>query len=403
MDKECGVLIIGAGASGLTAAISAARRGEDVKLVERGASAGRKILICGAGRCNLFNDSLDESFYNKEAARHVKAVFSRFGKNEIVSFFSGLGLSTYSQDGRVFPSTNQSSSVLRVLLIELERLGVKPVYGCGIIGIERSAGCFSAVTAGGERISCRKIILACGGKSYPATGSDGGGYLLARRLGHELISPVPAAVPLLVKENICHLSQGQRIYAEVKGISGGRVVCRAAGDLLFTKYGVSGTAVLDVSSRLSVGLHRFGDNDVYIEIDMVPFMGGESLREEIARRIDSGFKRADLLSGILPEKLCRVILGREDARGADELAASLKKRRFRVNGTKGWDEAEFTAGGVALSDVDSSTLESKKCPGLFFCGEILDVDGIRGGYNLAWAWASGFVAGFTGGHERKHS
>jgi predicted Rossmann fold flavoprotein len=389
------VLIVGAGASGIAAAISAARRGAEVTIVDRMAQPGRKVLVCGAGRCNLLNDRLDESFYNEAARPLVRSVLGTFGKTAIQGFFSDLGLSMYSEAGRVFPVTDQASSVLRVLSVEMKRLGIaaRPSFEAALI--ETRPEGFAVKSSGGAVIECAKLIVAAGGKSYPKLGSDGSGFELARSIGHSIVEPVPAAVPVVVKDALCHTLQGQRVRAQVQVFIDGRQACSREGDLLFTRYGLSGTAILDVSRDISVALHRDSGRKAELLVDMVPFMQTGALKDELARRFKKDIPAGDILAGIVPDKfdLAFKPLLRRDM--IDGLVAGLKARKFAVSGTRGWDEAEFTAGGIATDEIDHGTLESKIQRGVYFCGEVLDVDGERGGYNLAWAWASGFTAGLA--------
>jgi predicted Rossmann fold flavoprotein len=394
-NQKESVLIVGAGASGIVAAISAKRRKADVTIVDRMPLPGRKILVCGAGRCNLSNERLDETFYNETAQPLVRSVLSRFGKQAIRDFFSELGLAMYAESGRVFPVTDQASSVLRVLSIEMKRLGIVPRNDCEVTQLDVCEGGFVARAGRGAQIRCTKLILAAGAKSYPALGSNGSGFILSQRLGHSVVDPVPAAVPLVVKDPWCHLLQGQRISARIQARIDGRTAGTHEGDLLFTKYGLSGTAILDVSREVSVGLQRSGSRQVELVADMVPFMRTEALKAELLRRCSKGIPGNDMLAGILPDSFNRVYKPLLHADSVDKLVSGLKEKRFKVSGTRSWDEAEFTAGGVAVDEIECGTLKSKINPRVYFCGEIIDVDGKRGGYNLAWAWASGFVAGLT--------
>lgn len=386
-------VIIGGGAAGIAAAISSKRHGHSTVICERMPVPGKKILASGNGRCNLLNEDMDETFYNRPAWPLVKSVFSKYGKEKILAFFKELGLETYSEEGRIFPVTNQSSSVLKVLEMELKRLAIPVEFSFTVDGISYSKGKFLVRQRQGKAIQCEKVIVAGGGMSYPALGSDGSCYVLAEKLGHEIIEPVPAAVPLDVKDRLCHFLQGQKIIARVKAIAGREIIAEAAGDLLFTKYGLSGTAVIDVSEAVSVAVNRDNKKDIYISADMAPFIETTVLEDKIKERIKKGDGLEDLTAGILPNKFGRALKDELDKNSPGEIAKILKNRMFRVLGTRGWNEAEFTSGGVDLKQVDEATLGSKLVKGLHFAGEILDVCGCRGGYNLAWAWASGLVAG----------
>ena len=397
MPRTRDVAVIGGGAAGLAAAIRASRLGASVVVAERLPKPGKKILVTGGGRCNLSHERFAAADFTSTDPALVASVIARIGPAEILRFFHELGLETVSDGGRVYPAAGQAASVLKVLLLEIGRLGVALEVDFEAAAVECLPGGFVLSARDGRTIEARRIVLAGGGRSYPALGSNGSGHELARKIGHRIIPPVPSAVPLLVKDHLCHVLQGQRIRARTSALLGGRIVQEAQGELLFTAYGLSGTAALDVSENLSIALHRDGRSDAALSADLVPFMTGERLAGEIRRRIQAGWAESDLLSGILPEKFAILTHGlpgsadRPDAAAA--LAAGLKDKRFDVHGTRGWNEAEFTSGGVDAREIEPVTLESKLCRGLHLAGEILDVQGPRGGYNLAWAWASGLVAG----------
>lgn len=377
----------------MTAAISAARRGRSVVVCDRMPELGKKISVSGNGRCNLSNRNLDESFYNFASQPLVKSVFARFGEEHIIDFFRTIGVYTDADDGRVFPVTGQASTVLKSLLLELKRLSVPAELNFEAVDITGSRGRFTVSSKSGKTVESETAILAGGGRAYPALGSDGSVYRLAESMGHEIIPPVPAAVPILVRDELCHRLQGQRITARIRAIVKDRAVSEAYGDLLFTKYGLSGTCVLDASDEISVAINRKKVHDVSVVVDLVPFLSKEELSAEIALRIDKGAGAEDFLAGILPNKFGRALWQRLGMPREGKAADMLKEMVFKVAGTRGWNECEFTAGGVDTAEVCESTMQSRLKPGLYLAGEILDVNGRRGGYNLAWAWASGYMAG----------
>ncbi len=388
-------VIIGGGAAGICAAISAAHSGDSVIICEKMPQLGRKILASGDGRCNLLNDDLRPEYYNPAARDLVRAVFCRFGKVEILAFFNDLGLQTYSRERRIFPITNQAASVLKVLEMELKRLSVPVEYNFNCSGISPSPNNIVVAATSGAEISCRKVIITGGGKTYPAFGSDGSMYEVARLMGHEIVVPVPSAVPLIVKDSMCHLLQGQRISATVRSVIERTVGEPLKGELLFTKYGLSGTCILDVSEEISLALHRQHKTDMQVAVDMVPFLEKEELQKILDRRRKEKVPAEDMLAGILPNKFGTALKGLSENNDINAVVSSLKEQRFKVNGTRGWNEAEFTRGGININEINPDTLESKLKKGVYFAGEVLDVNGKRGGYNLAWAWASGWVAGMT--------
>ncbi len=397
--------VVGAGAAGLVAAISAARRGASVVILERLAGIGKKLLATGGGRCNLLNERLNAAAFTATDPGLVPSILERFGGTEIRAFFEGLGLRLQTDEtGRVYPVTNQAASVLKVLELETARLGIGVETRFDVDRIESAAGSFRIGARDGRKVAARGVVLAGGGSSYPALGSNGSGHDLAASFGHHIVKPVPSAVPLLVKDRMCHFLQGQRMRVRIEGRVGGRLTREAEGELLFAQYGLSGTAVLDVSESLSIALNREGRGDATVVVDFLPFMSGEEAAAELTRRLAAGRAPKDLVSGLLPEKFSLLMSRlideagggpgkRVDGESARRLASLLKARVFQVEGTRGWNEAEFTSGGVDAGEVKPGTLESKLRRGLYLAGEVLDVQGGRGGFNLAWAWASGYVAG----------
>jgi len=388
-------VIIGGGAAGICAAISSARAGNFVVICEKTSRIGKKLLATGNGRCNLLNDDLEEVDYNPTAREMVSLVFSKFGKNEILEFFKDLGLETYSDGGRIFPRTNQAASVLHVLEMEIKRLNIPVEFLFDCSGIRVSGDKIEISSTSGKIINCRKVIITGGGKTYPSTGSDGSMYEVARKLGHTIIEPVPAAVPVEVDDNLCRQLQGQRIQAVARSIIEGKKGDEAAGELLFTKYGLSGTCILDISESISIALNRLKKNEVFVSVDMVPFMKKEQLRDELEARRRKGLASGEMLAGLLPDKFGTALKDLFERDEIDSAVVSLKDRRFKVAGTHGWNEAECTCGGIAVDEINPQTLESKLKKNIYFAGEVVDINGRRGGYNLAWAWASGFVAGRT--------
>jgi predicted Rossmann fold flavoprotein len=387
--------IVGGGASGICAAISQGRQGEKIVILEKMPQLGKKILATGGGRCNLLNEELSDAYYNNAAREMVKSVFSQYGKTQILNFFKGLGLQVYADEGRIFPVTNQSSSVLKVLEIELKRLSVPVVFNFECTAISQSGNSFLISSRAGDTIECRRIIIAAGGKTYPALGSDGSLYEILRQLGHTLTEPVPAEVPLVINDNLCQKLQGQKILAYARSMVNGREMESAEGELLFTKYGLSGTCILDISESISVAINRLHQSSIFIAIDMAPFLTRKQLRNELETRRKAHWPSAEMLVGILPNKVAVVLQNLFDDDDFNSALNLIKDHRFKVSGTRGWNEAEFTSGGINLDEVNISTLESKIKKGLYFAGEILNVQGKRGGYNLGWAWASGIIAGQT--------
>ena len=386
-------MVVGGGGAGINAGISAGRKGASTLICEKMPKLGKKVRISGNGRCNITNDKLDATCYNPESKAIIESILSRFGRLDILKFFKELGLRVYSdKEGRVFPITNQSASVMDVLELELSRLGVEIRSDCEVTSIKKSAGGFALESKQGL-LEAQRVILCSGGKSYPISGTDGSAYALATHFGHTLVEPVPSTVPLLCQDPWCRHLTGQKIAAavryEIDGVAGPVI----EGDLLFTDYGLSGLAIFDSSEEISIAISRERVTDTQIIVDLLPFIHEDELKKELSSRLRRNFPNDKLLAGLLPPKFAYVLEDVFKTRNPVTIASYVKRKTFKITDTKGWNEAEFTAGGINHKEVNPQTLESKKCRGLYLAGEILDVNGKRGGFNLAWAWASGYIAG----------
>lgn len=406
------VAVVGGGAAGMAAAVAAARGGARVTLLERGHSLGRKVLASGAGRCNLSNDRILPENYHGAKPSFMKEALSRFRADR---FFSELGLLTAAEaDGRIFPRCGKSQAVLDVLKAELERLKVEVRLGAEAAAIERAGPGFKLRTnkvpwkkdeapSAGEELACDRLILSCGGAGYPQLGGGESGYALAKVLGHSVTPLFPALVPLLVKDAAIKRLHGLRLEAGLKVFSGARELCRSRGEVLFTDYGLSGPAALDVSRE---AVRALAQGPVTAGIDLFPEFSPQGLRAMLAGRWPSRSARPlkDLFLGMFPAQLSAALidsLGWDASRpldslgrdAAERLAARLQDWRCEVSGARGWSEAMVTAGGICADEVDPKSFASRKAPGLFLTGEMLDVDGDSGGFNLHFAWASGLAAG----------
>jgi predicted Rossmann fold flavoprotein len=419
------LIIIGGGAAGQMAAISTKRAHPEasVAILDRTFALGRKILVCGAGRCNVTNINLDKSIDNHYYTNNQgfpNVVLERFGYQDIVNFFDDLGVRLYVEQktdiGKLFPTTDQAKTITGVLEEELKLLNVDIHLLTQVEDIvKRTKDEFVIKTtkldqAGKELnkeiYTCKRLVLSAGGKTYPALGSNGSGYDLAESFGHKIITPVPSALPLVSKNPLSHFLQGMKIEAEVTSIINGKRIKTRSDDVMFTQYGFSGPAILNISREISIHINREEKSGVEVEINFLPGMNREEIKTELEKRWNSRPELAldKSLYGLFPNKFAETFpraIGLDQNKKAKELNKSEKERlvdalsafNVRIDGTRGWNEAEFTAGGVDTKDVNSETLESKIAPGLFFCGEILDVDGDVGGFNLSWAWSSGHLVG----------
>ena len=401
------VFVAGGGASGMIAAIAAARRGARVRIVERMQRAGKKLLATGNGRCNLTNLHNRVAHYHGERPEFVLGAFEQFGVDETLHFFEELGIAWRAEpDGKVYPRSNQASSVLDVLRYELERLGVELLADTRVQSVVRKRdGLWCPCTDGNGLGPADAVIVAAGGMAAPNLGSNGGGFKIARVLGHRIVEPVPALVQVRLDAPWRKRLGGLKVDAAVTIALDGEPQRTETGEVLFAEYGLSGPPVLQVS-RIAAR-HADGPRRVTIHLDLFPGTECDALEAEIAARakqaphksIEFGFV------GLLHKRLIPVLLaeaGIEDLRrdsaslGPEEIrriAQTLKDWSAPCMGVRSWMHAQVTAGGVAVDEVDERTLESKLLPGVHFAGEVLDIDGDCGGYNLQWAWTSGYVAG----------
>lgn len=396
--------IIGGGASGMMAAISARRHHPTwrIILLEKNQTLGRKILTTGNGRCNLTNINLGAKHFNN--SKFVEAILKQFGYKEIMKFFGDLGLLTYEEKkgntGKIFPISDAASSVVNLLAaaVACSKVEVRTETICE--DIVKLGDKFLVKLKNSKEITANKIILALGGKTYPALGADGSGFVLAKKLGHTIVEPIPSGVSLEGKNILAQELQGLKMSVEISLPNKEKI----SGDLMFTKYGLSGTAALLASRPLSVWLNREDKKEVSLSLNFMLGYDLEKANKFLLERKQKYPERTIEIDwcGIFSPKFVGVFLRLVGVSGKyskisdatiNRLAKILTDYEYKITATRGWNEAEFTAGGVDCVEVKSDTLESKKIPGLYFAGEVIDVDGDIGGYNLSWAWASGFVVG----------
>lgn len=386
----------------MMAAIHAARSGAEVTILEGTEKPGKKLLLTGSGRCNLTNLRQSANCYRGADRTFTETVQKAFTVEDTLRFFHGIGLLTCDRDGYVYPLSAQASSVLDVLLAELRRQKVKLKCREKAEEISKEKGRFIVRTAGWS-YEADAVILAAGSKAAPDTGSDGSGYLLAK--GHELIEPLPALVPLQIKETWIRKFAGVRMQAKAALFYGGRMREEESGELQWTEYGISGIPVLQLS-RYAVRAQKEGQ-DVCVMLDLLPALDLKELTAYLQNRraaLTARHTASELLCGALPKKMIAPLMQRagiSPSAPADEageaalcaLAGQIKQTELTVAGARSFAQAQACQGGIDCAQVDPHTLMSRKIPGLFFCGELLDVDGACGGYNLQWAWSSGYTAG----------
>jgi predicted Rossmann fold flavoprotein len=406
MHDPSDILVIGAGAAGLFAAAwagrTAAAGGRPLALtaVDTARKLGAKILVAGGGRCNVTHERVAEADYAGSTPPAIRKVLRRFTVADTIAFFEAAGVTLKTEDtGKLFPMSDSARTVLDALVREAMQAGTRLLHPARVTALDKDDAGFLATSDAGL-LRARVVILCTGGKSLPKSGSDGTGLGLARGLGHSLTSPlVPALVPLLLPAGhwITTLS-GLTLPAEVTLGSGtGKKLFATTGSTLCTHVGLSGPAILDLSRHWLVA--RAADPAVIISLNWLP---GESA-ESLDRLLVEGQRRGALavLRDRLPDRLARTLCAQATAPPTGDLARDARKRLvtlvtatpLEITGDRGFAVAEATAGGVPLTEVRLDSLESRICPGLFFAGEVLDVDGRIGGFNFQWAWASGFVAG----------
>jgi predicted Rossmann fold flavoprotein len=409
------VAVIGGGAAGLMAAIAAARAGARVVLFEGNDRVGKKLVTTGNGRCNLTNLGAGPADYHGAPAL-VQAVLPRFTPADAVAFFEAEGLATVVEDrGRVFPRTGQASAVLDVLRFALDEAAVDVRCGTEVTAVTRTTPGFELAvssTGDGERVTTRvtadHVVLTTGGRAAPGTGSRGQGYALARALGHAIVEPFPALVQLRAASPHLKALAGVRVEGRVTVRVTGQPPATALGEVLFTDYGLSGPAVLSASRTAAEALVH--GRAVTLELSLLPDRDASTVTELLLARRRAHPTRTTqaLLVGLVHKRVILPLLkdlalpaDRPSAELSDpdlaDLARQMTAWSLAITATTGWTGAQVTAGGIAADEVDPTTLESRKAPGLYLAGEVLDVDGDSGGYNLQWAWASGWVAGRSAG------
>lgn len=382
--------IIGGGAAGLAAAIMAARRGKSVLLLERLPRVGKKILSTGNGRCNITNANVLPENYHGKYATFSKEALALFPVSKTVSFFASLGLPLWKgESGKLYPKSLQASSVLDLMRIELARLGVSETVDTFITSLAKKGEGFLLKSEDGRTFSSKTVICAFGGKAAPSMGTDGAGYSLLTKMGHTLIKPLPSLCQLKT-ENPMRALKGVKHEGEATIYIDGKEMRTTEGEILFTDYGISGPPIFNLSRMASEGISA--GRKVTVSLNLLPDLTEEAVFSMLRKRRKElpHLEGESFLYGMLPKLLGRELLKR--SKNDRELAYLLHKFPLTVSGVMPWANAQVTAGGIDTKDVNPKTMESKLCPGLYLIGELLDVDGDCGGYNLQWAWSSAYMA-----------
>ena len=414
------VLIIGGGAAGMMAAAFAAKNGNRVEVFEKNEKLGKKLFITGKGRCNITNAADLEDFFPAVTSnpKFLYSAFYSFTNEQVISFFEELGVKTkVERGGRVFPVSDHSSDVIQALKSEMERLGVKINLNAEVKELITEKSSTGETVNGirlvsGKKISGDAVIVATGGISYPSTGSTGDGYRFARRCGHKVSELSPSLVPMEVKEWYAGELMGLSLRnTEIRITDGKKKLYQEFGEMLFTHYGVTGPVILSASSVVG---KKLKDTELTLHIDLKPALTEEQLDKRVLREFETNHNRQfkNAVDSLFPSKLRPVIVelsGIPEEKKVHEITKEERLRFVRLikdftmtlTGLRGYNEAIITKGGVSVKEIDPGTMESKLVKGLYFAGEVLDLDAVTGGYNLQIAWSTGYLAGMNAGVEGK--
>lgn len=403
------IVIIGGGASGLVAAIFAAKGGKKVCIIEKNNVCGKKILSTGNGRCNYWNEDQSISHYRSNNIDLVKEVLSNENKGRILEFFEEIGILPKIKNGYYYPFSNQAITMQRALILEAEKLNIDIKNNVIIKDIKDIGDKFIILTEDGVNMKADRIILATGSKAAPKTGSDGIGYKISEKFGHSIINPLPALVQLKANESFLKKWEGVRTDVMITLIENDKKLAEEKGEIQLTNYGVSGICIFNLSGRAARGL-----TDGKKEKLEINFLDGLNIKSEAEFVRWFTFRNqkiknrtiGELLEGVLNYKLVNVLLKRAklndkdkwneiDEKSKIQLAKNVIKFDLDLIGTNSFDKAQICSGGIPLNEIDTKTMESKKQKGLYIVGELLDVDGDCGGYNLEWAWITGMIAGIN--------
>lgn len=409
--KGLNIIIIGGGLSGVISAIFAKRKNKNnnVIILEKNEKICKKVLVSGNGRCNLLNKNLDIDRYHSDHfndnKKIIENIFKKNNDKKILNFFEDLGiLFKEEKDGKIFPTTDNANSIVDVLLYELNKLNIKVFLNSEVKEIKKENNIFYIKT-NNNIFSADKVVISTGGCAYPQIGTTGDGYIFAQSFNHKIIKPFPSVVPLIIDCNYLKKISGIKFDGNAKIIFNNNIISENRGDILFTDYGISGLSIISISRYATELLNKNVKNKLFLSIDFLPNLNEEKLQKHIIniKNLNKDKDIKFLLLGLMNPKLINYIfidnkinLNKKlidlDTGDIKKIIDILKNTKYKITGDKGFKFSQVTAGGVNLKEV-SNNLESKKIDNLFFTGEVLDVDGDCGGFNLMWAFASGATVG----------
>lgn len=411
--KSSKVIVIGAGASGMTAAIAASRSNAQVTILEHNDSCGKKILATGNGRCNFTNMIQNPKCYRSDNADFAWKIINKFDHNDTLSFFKEMGILPKQKNGYVYPYSEQATAVRDVLVLELLKENVEIITNTEIKDIEkRKEGPHEfLVTTDSAKYECDSIIICTGSKASSCTGSDGSGYELAKRLGHNIIKPLPALVQLRCEGSFFKMVSGVRCDARITLFCNNQKIASDRGELQLTDYGISGIPTFQISRYASKALDS--NENTQAVIDFMPQMDDLAFKQYIAERISYCEDKTleQFFIGMINKKLASALIKKAhlspqikvnalSQKHIKALINEIKDFKVKINSANPYENAQVCCGGVDTLEL-TENMQSKLVDGIFFAGEIVDVDGICGGYNLQWAWSSGYIAGVEAANRRK--
>jgi len=393
------MIIVGAGAAGLCAAITSARAGHKVTLLEQNNKIGKKILVSGNGKCNIDNRYIQPDRFHSQNPPFIEEVLEGYDFDMVEKFFTSIGLELVEgKEGKMFPMSLQASSVVELLEYEAKRVGVEIICDCAVTSINKQDNTFTLETTQGSK-QCKKLVITSGSPAAPHLGGSNSGYAFASKMGHTLIPRHPSLVQLCSEEGWIKICAGVKVAGRAKLYANGEYITEKKGDLLFTNYGISGLAILDLSREASTRLANFDYCE--LSLDLIPDLSKEKLTNLLLTRVENeSTKPIELwLQGVMNKKLIQRVLEESKSKvkvenqlnrkEINKLVHAIKNLKLSINDTKGFKGAEVATGGINTTEVNPQTMESKIISNLFFAGEILDVDGDRGGFNFHFAWVCG--------------